>query len=485
MKRLFLTLLLSSTASAARAGDAAAAFEREIRPLLAAYCADCHDADTKTAFRVDALENVQRVHDSRKLATKVLTVLREATMPPKKKKAHPTGDERGRLIAWIEATRKDPALDAGDQADPGKVVLRRLSRYEYAKTVRDLFFLGPKRTWTYFPPPGQEIPEKGIEHSKRTFQLPWNLPPDEVDYGFDNIGEVLTLPPHLMESYFEVGGLVVDRVREDKRAWTTTVAKIRPDGTRTEEQAARENLTRLAARAFRRPVTDEDVRPLMELFLLARGKGEPFDNALKVPVQAMLVTPDFLFRAEQGRTQPAGKTVARLDDHALASRLSYFLWSSMPDAELFRLAGEGRLSDPAVIEQQVRRMLRDPKIEALAEHFAPQWLQIENIQAVTPDPKLYPSFYKKFIAGAMRTEAIMFFDSVIVQDRSILDLVSSDTTYINGYLAEHYGLVKRASNGYEGFAFWRPTKLPEGRQAGVMTMAAVGAVTSTPTRSSP
>ncbi|HBJ82429.1 MAG TPA: hypothetical protein DDZ88_00835 [Verrucomicrobiales bacterium] len=484
MNRLLLIVVVLAAPLASRASDAAAVFEKEVRPLLDQYCADCHDADTETAFRLEYLQNPQRVHDSRKLATQVLTQLHEAKMPPKKQKAQPTDAERQRIIAWIEATRNDATLEAGDQADPGKVVLRRLNRYEYAKTVRDLFSLGMKRTWTYFVAPGKSVPAEGIEYSKRTLNLPWNLPPDEVDYGFDNIGDVLTLPPHLMEAYFDVAGLVVDNVMADSRA-RLTVVKIQPGDGKSDEQAARENLTRLTARAFRRPVTDEDVQPLVDLFLLARAKGEPFEKAMKVPVQAMLVTPDFLYRVEQGVAQKPIQNVGPVNDYELASRLSYFLWSSLPDAELFRLASEGKLSDPVVLEQQVRRMLLDPKVEALAEHFAPQWLQIENIQAVTPDPTLFPSFYKKFIAGAMRTEAIIFFDSVIVQDRSILDLINSDTTYINGYLAEFYGLIKRSPNKYEGFAFWKATTMPEARRGGVMTMAAVGAVTSTPTRSSP
>ena len=224
----------------------------------------------------------------------------------------------------------------------------------------------------------------------------------------------------------------------------------------------------------------------MDLFLLAQKKGESFENAMKVPMQAMLVSPDFLFRVEGGDPSNASQPARPLNDYELASRLSYFLWSSMPDAELFRLAAEKKLSDPAVIEQQVRRMLVDPKIEALAEHFAPQWLQIENIQTVTPDPTLFAPFYRRFLAGAMRTEAIIFFDSVVIQDRSIIDLIDSDTTYINAVLAEYYGVgkTKKGSN-YENFALWVPTKMPETRQAGVMTMAAVGAVTSMPTRSSP
>lgn len=488
MKPFFLSLVLFATPLAIHAVESpAAVFARDIRPLLDRYCADCHDADTDTPFRVEWMHDLRRVFASSKMATKVISALHEEKMPPKKKTTQPTAAERQRIIDWIKATRSDPALHAAadEHIEPGKVVMRRLSRYEYAKTVRDLFFCGPKRTWTFFAKPGEPVPENGIEYSKRTFNLPWNLPPDEVDYGYDNIGEVLTLAPHLMESYFEVGALVVDSAMADQRS-RAFVLKVLPGNGKTDEQAARENLTTFAARAFRRPVTPEEVQPLVDLFLLAHKKGETFDNAMKVPMQAMIASPDFLFRVEGGHAPNGLQPSRALDDYELASRLSYFLWSSMPDQELFRLASEKKLSDPAILEQQVRRMLVDPKIEALAEHFAPQWLQIENIQAVTPDPKLYAPFYKSFIAGAMRTEAIIYFDSVVIQDRSIIDLIDSDTTYINSYLAEYYGVIKKAQRGkYEAFALWVPTRMPETRQGGVMTMAAVGAVTSMPTRSSP
>src|SRR5262249_13961230 len=147
--------------------------------------------------------------------------------------------------------------------------------------------------------------------------------------------------------------------------------------------------------------------------------------------------------------------VRPLNDFELASRLSFFLWASMPDAELFKLAHAGKLHEPAVLEQQCRRMLRDPRAESLAEHFAPLWLHVDDIQAAMPDPMLYPGYYQRFLAGTMRTEAIMLFDSVIVRDRSILDLVSADTTFVNPKLAEYYGFIKKAPKGYDGFSWWK------------------------------
>lgn len=457
-------------------------FAKEVRPLLVKYCAACHGAkEPAGGLDMAVLDDEQRRRSDRRLLTKLAIKLRDSKMPPRDEARQPSSAERQRLVAWVESMQDSKGSSS---PDPGHVVMRRLTRYEYANTVRDLFTLGAKKTWRYFVAPGTEFPKEGIQYTSRTLKLPWNLPPDEVDYGFDNIGEVLTLPPHLMESYFEVADLVVDRVLADKKA-RPAVLPVRPGADKSEKDAARDNLATLAQRAFRRPVTNADVQPLVDLFSLARARVDSFDEAMKVPLKAMLVAPDFLFHVE--RVDPRGRdTDGRpLNDYELACRLSYFLWSSMPDAELFRLAAQAKLTDPAVLEQQVRRMLRDPKVEALAEHFAPQWLQIENIQAVMPNPELFPVFYRGFTGVAMRMEAIMFFDSVVIQDRRILDLIDSDSTFLNERLAELYGIIKKAKNGLQGFGIWRRYELPEKRRGGVLTMAAVAVVTATPTRSSP
>lgn len=485
--RCLILLLLVGLAVPAFAADN---YEPQIRALVTRFCADCHDAKSDHEFKADLLADRQRVQGDYRLMTKLVSMLRTGKMPPKDAD-QPSAAERERIIHWAESVRAKSPAAGHDTQNPGRVVMRRLSRYEYANTVRDLFGYGRKTGWKYFVAPGEPFPEQGIEYSRRTYNLPWNLPPDEVDYGFDNIGEVLTLPPHLLESYFEVAGLVVDRVIADQMPDRTTPGKarpkalpVRPSASKSETDAARENLASLAMRVFRRPVTAAEVDPLVALFSLARKNEATFDEGMKIPLRALLVSPDFLFHAE--RIPAASPAATRpLNDYELASRLSYFLWSSMPDAELFELAAQKKLSDPAEIERQVRRMLRDPKAEALAEHFAPQWLQIEDIQTAMPDPMLFAPFYQRFLGGAMRTEAIIFFDSVIVRDRSILDLVNSETSFMNAKLAQYYGLIKKAPNKYDGFAFWREYPLPPGRQSGVITMAAVATMTSTPTRSSP
>jgi len=192
--------------------------------------------------------------------------------------------------------------------------------------------------------------------------------------------------------------------------------------------------------------------------------------------KAVLVSPNFLFRIEQ---DPPGQTPAAVDDHALASRLSYFLWSSMPDATLFALADAGRLSQPKVLEAQVMRMLADPKARALSEQFVGQWLGIRTLGSVAaPDPQKFPEFTPA-LREAMVAEPSEFFAGLLREDRSLLELLDSDYTWVNAELARHYGL-----DGVSGKTFVR-VSLPDRRRGGVTGMAAVLTQTSYPQRTSP
>lgn len=225
-----------------------------------------------------------------------------------------------------------------------------------------------------------------------------------------------------------------------------------------------------ARRAFRRPVTDAEVEPF-----LARAKEKleskaSFDEALRVGLRAVLLSPHFLFLRE-----PAGRS----DDFALASRLSYFLWSSMPDDELFALAEQGKLHEPETLRGQVERLLRDPKAAAFTENFAGQWLGLGAIDATMPDTTLYPEFDDILKVSCVQ-ETLLFFDEVLKDDMSLTNFVASDFAMLNGRLAQHYGIP-----GIEGLAF-RKTPVPkDGRRGGLMTMASVMKVTANGTSTSP
>jgi hypothetical protein len=191
----------------------------------------------------------------------------------------------------------------------------------------------------------------------------------------------------------------------------------------------------------------------------------------------VLVSPNFLFRIEKDEQPNNPKHVHNINEHELATRLSYFLWSSMPDDELFRLASEGKLRQE--LAAQVKRMLQSPKARALTENFAGQWLQIRNLSTTSPDPKLFPSFDRGGLRRAMQRETELFFEAIVKEDRSIFDLLHADFTFLNERLAQHYGVP-----GISGRDFQR-VKLSDDRRGGILTMASVLTITSNPTRTSP
>jgi len=252
----------------------------------------------------------------------------------------------------------------------------------------------------------------------------------------------------------------------------------RPAGDSPEQAriAAEKVLAHFARRAFRRPVRPEEVQRLMQLYDLAVQQGEKFPQALKLPMKAVLVSPHFLFRIEEDPKHP--DEVRQLNDFELATRLSYFLWSSMPDEELFQLAEQGKLRHSEVLEAQVRRMLKDPKAKALSENFAGQWLQLRNLQTLQPDKGLFPA-WDELLRQSMIREAELYFEYIVQNDRSILEFLDSNYTFVNGRLARHYGIPN-----VQGLDFVRVT-LPDNRRGGVITMASTLTVTSNPTRTSP
>jgi hypothetical protein len=250
----------------------------------------------------------------------------------------------------------------------------------------------------------------------------------------------------------------------------------RPRTAADSRAAARTVLENFARRAYRRPVRTEEVDRLLKLFDVALKQGEKFETAIKLPMKAVLVSPHFLYRIEDDPKNP--NDVRTLNDFEFATRLSYFLWSSMPDEELFRLAERGELRKPGVIEAQVGRMLKDPKAKALGENFAGQWLELRNLQALAPDRSYFRDFDEK-LRAAMIQEAETYFQFVVENNRSILEFLDSNYTFVNGRLARHYGI----DNVY-GVDF-RKIALPDNRRGGVITMAATLAVSSNPTRTSP
>jgi Protein of unknown function (DUF1592)/Protein of unknown function (DUF1588)/Protein of unknown function (DUF1587)/Protein of unknown function (DUF1585)/Protein of unknown function (DUF1595) len=244
-------------------------------------------------------------------------------------------------------------------------------------------------------------------------------------------------------------------------------------------QCARQVLGTLMERAYRRPVTEEELGSKLSLVALAQREGDSLEEGVRIALEAILASPDFLFHLEVDPKPRSGTAGARqVSDYELASRLSYFLWGSMPDTELFRAAKERKLHQPDILETQVRRMLADPKSHNLVDNWAAQWLQLRNLGRTKPDPKRFPTVDDELL-DAMRTETSMFVEAIISEDRSILDFIDAPFTFVNGPLARHYGIP-----GVNGEQFQRVT-LDGEQRGGVLTQGAILTVSSYPTRTSP
>jgi hypothetical protein len=425
----------------------------------------CHDAQTaRGGVNLAALTEGEPL-----VWEKVAGAVRSGNMPPPGR-PRPTTAELDVLDAWLDA------VTAAAPAE--RVTVRRLNRAEYNNAIRDLIGLDLR--------PADDFPA------------------DDTGHGFDNIADVLSLPPILVEKYLAAAERVVDvafshpdarRRLLNPRPATAVPLSYRevtlperehvrerlvlskadlppPDPVEEERQRAYPILMAFADRAFRRPVTHDEVNRLLRFVEEAVRSGEGSEHGLRVAFQAILCSHRFVFRIESA--DPSG----RVNDFGLATRLSYFLWSSTPDEELFGHAVRGTLRQGNNLARQVRRMLRDPKARALSENFAGQWLQTRGLREFTPDPARFPDFDES-LRTAMIRESEFFFDAVVREDRSVLDFLDADFTFVNDRLARHYGL-----GGVVGSEF-RKVSLAGTPRRGIITHASVLAVTSNPTRTSP
>jgi len=634
--------LTAPDASAALAS--AEKFRKTVQPLLVKYCYDCHgEGMDKGKVAFDEFKSHEEMLGKRDLWLAVLKNVRAGIMPPEKKD-RPTADELRVLENWIKGDvfQIDP-----ENPDPGRVTLRRLNREEYRNTVRDLM---------------------GFDYKVQD-----ELPPDDTGYGFDNIGDVLTTSPMLLEKYMQAAEIIVagavprvgrmiaertfngnsfrnadekrkgdrhsfydetkltrgfkvdhagtyrvslefdilgqfdfdpGRVRavfkiDDREVWTEEVGwqngkKFRhvfeqnwspgdhrvalelqpltpvekkknsldfrllnvrvegptekehwvrpknfelfftkdvPEGKSARRQYAREILERFATRAFRRPVDKKSLDRLMDIAESTWAeKGKRFEDGVAQAMIPVLASPRFLFRVEEFEPVASAKQHPFVDEYALASRLSYFLWSTMPDAELFQLAGKRELRKN--LDAQVKRMLADSRSEAFIENFVGQWLQVRDVEGIdintfvvlgrdrgqenefrrtrarleelrakttlTPEEEkereqIIESRRRRFanrqmveldgeLRRALRRETEMAFSHVMRENRSVLELIDADYTFLNERLARHYGLTNLNIKGGEMRKVSLTKDTPRG---GILTHGSVLIVTSNPTRTSP
>ena len=564
-----------------------AAFTAATKELFDDTCSECHNpTDLSGGFDVNVYRSVETLATDRDRWESILAKLKTREMPPDDAVIQPSDEQINTLVKLLE--KEFERADAAMKPDPGRVTARRLNRAEYTNTIRDLLAVD--------------------------FRADRNFPTDDSGEGFDNIGDVLTVSPVLMEKYLAAAGRIAERAIAtgslpkpveveyslrfknlrridpsnveathrfdfdadyelkiglpgqrakdaapvtlglwiDGRLVQTTTVETRPSGlvyfnplseerirvpitegdhtlrlgfiddpfvkTLAQDEIYKDSVNKwvgavtvigpfatsgekpsrkkilvcdpasgprcvdrilatLARRAYRRPVTGAEVAALKRFVDMARADGQSVEQGIGLAIQAMLVSPHFLFHIERDLYPNDPSRMHRVSDVELASRLSYFLWNSMPDDELLSLAERRRLSVPLVLDTQVKRMLADPRSAAMAENFAGQWLEIRNLDAIKPDPQKFPAWTPE-LRDAMKTETRMFFDTILRENRPVGEFIDARYTFLNELLAKHYGI-----DNVTGPEF-RRVDLATGERGGVLTHGSVLAVSSYPTRTS-
>lgn len=563
-------------------------FKQRVEGLFSNNCTLCHNAQNASGgLNLNNFLSPSSITEQRGEWELILQKLASGEMPPAGM-PKPTLDDVAAVNSFIR--EQFVAADAAIEPDPGRVTARRLNRTEYSNTIRDLL---------------------GV-----SFNAQNDFPTDDSGHGFDNIADVLTISPMLMERYMGAAETIASRAigadplpakpieweyhNKDKaiqRLDVSTIqashrvdwdaeyiirlglpgergedaapvqlgfwmdgklihqmtAQTKPSGLEyfnpfsmeefrlklpagdhvfragfiddpfvktlaeedyykrnknkylesitfvgpfaaNEEPASRkkiltcdpgtgkacvdEIISRLTRRAYRRPVTQAEVNQLGKFFDLAVKEGLTPEQGIQLSIQAMLVSPNFLFRIERDPDPTDAEAYHKVSDIELASRLSYFLWNSMPDEELLSLAEAGKLSEPATLRAQVDRLLADERAASFSESFAGQWLEIRALSSVNPDPEKFPA-WKPELRDAMKTETTLFFNAVLKENRPMSDFLTADFTFLNGLLAKHYGIT-----GVEGPDF-RRVQLDTPQRGGILSQASVLTVTSYPTRTSP
>lgn len=433
--------------------------KRDVVPLLQRYCFDCHsDSESSGRLNFQRLLRVRPIVSRREMWINVIEQTKNHVMPPEDA-MQPTLSERQAIVLSLHNAIFD--FDYESVRNPGFEGVRRLTHREFSNTVRDLF-------------------ETEIDVASRF--------PDDLSgtSGFDNSANSLFIQPLLMERYVSAVEHVVETALPtattnlgDSRT-SRSYARVfvsRPSTLLSSEVAAERIVRVFLRRAFRRLPDDSEVERYAAIVQHNVDAGKTFEESVKAALQVVLISPNFLLRAE--RSRPEASQPYAVNDWDLASRLSYFLWASMPDDELLELAEQGELSKDGTLAKQVERMLSDPKSETLGSVFASQWLGSQFLgKRVRLDPIDNPWCTESLMA-AMRAETTMFFHHLAVNDRPVAELIDADYTFLNEELAKLYRI-----HGVSG-ATMRRVSLGSGRRGGILGHGSLLAVTSFPGRTSP
>lgn len=444
--------LNSLLASVVVAADSPPSFTRDAKSLLTQYCGRCHN-DKKQEGGVDLVSfpDDAAAQAKRNLWKHAHARVMAGEMPPEDAKQL-TPDDRTKLAKWLSEAAEYLDCDPAHR-DPGPSLFRRLTHAEYGRTISDLFN-------TYLDPRND-----------------LGFPAEDVGDGhFDNLAASLQISPQLMEKYFAAADKITDTIFVNEGA-RNRLLNPKPGPKLTERDAAKQILSNLARKAYRRSAADSDVERLLGFYDKAIAKGGSFEDGIRACIKPVLVSPRFLFRIEEDR---AGKTPGlQVDDYELATRLSYFLWGTMPDEDLFRAAEQKKLSDPVGLEKEITRMLKHDRARIFTETLANNWLMMKTFPRARPTTEFFPTFHDE-IKRPMVEEVKKIVDNLRTADRPILDLLDSDYTFVNEALAKHYGIP-----GVTGNQMRKVELKPEYHRGGLLGMGAILAMTSHTFRTSP
>ena len=484
------------------------------RRLLGMYCTRCHGADEpKGGLRLDTLSSRQVLREDVERTEKVAAALAFGDMPPEDE-PQPSSSERRQLARFFDRVLDERAR-AADHLAP--TVMRRLTRYEYNNAVRDLLDLRgdvyplPERTLRayhdYYRPATGLLPDR-IRVGNRTLgknqvekDLLDGVSPFAIDlqaeHGFNNRGDQLNVSPLLLETFVKLAESIVNSPQfpDYCRSYQETFVGSSPPDRARDLRRARARLETLLTRAFREPVDPPTLQRYSQFFSRQYDRHPSYTAAMKSAVSAILSSPRFLYLVESRHDSEL--RVAQLSDSELATRMAFFLWNTIPDPTLQRLAAGGRLNEPAVLREQVQRMLLDRRSRALSENFARQWLRLDLLTTAVPAMERFPHYYSRIgceqwkFGLQMMVEPLLLFESVVVEDRSIMLLIDSNYSYRSDELQSWYQDVVPLSgkgnvNRFNTFRMeFVRRKLATRREGGVITTAATMTMTSSPLRTRP
>ena len=425
--------------------DAQKVFKEKVAPFVNKYCTRCHGSRAKAGINLQsALKNPAGESASLHWKKAVANV-KVHEMPPDDASKIPTDEERRQFIEWMGNIKYLAPRD------PGPFVIRRLTKTEYANTLHDLYGVDPA--------------------------IADSLPEEVVGEGFLN-----SISPLQSELFLGIANKVIEQVVAPKDKAPTAIQKRLFGQPHTQGADLRKEARRvgrsLAREAYRRPPSDAELDVLVDVYDLARNNELNHPAALGLMLKAVLVSPQFLFITPAKKTE-SDEPIVLLDDHQLASRLSYLLWSAPPDAELAALADKGELHKPEVLRTQVERLLKHARSRALFDGFGAQWLRLSELGRQVFDPEMFPQM-TPLLRKSMTEEARLFFESIVRENQSVVRFVDSDYTFLNEPLAKVYGLEQSVPGPK-----MRRVKLTNPNRGGILGMPATLATTSFPNRTSP